>query len=231
MDGKIKRGNPLSWQTGFVGIALIGSGIFFLLVNFSLIQIQGDPTTMIFGILLFVVGIIFSFVQGGGSGLFWMIIPAGVSFTTGAVFLLLGMDQLFSLTGACVTSAGLACTFLLIFLLHNTYWWSLLPAGALAGFPLWVLMVSIQPRIGFHPVVLLFCIGLAFLLIFFSSVQRRKMRFALVTGSIIVTVDILYYLFIAFYEFNLFWAILLVVLGVLLPFIYILYDRRLKRSA
>jgi hypothetical protein len=212
-----------------VGITLIGSGIFFLLVNFNMIQILGDPTDLIFGILLFVAGIIFSFVQGGGSGLFWMIIPAGFSFTVGAVFLLFGMSHLFTLPGACMVSAGLACTFLVIFLLHKTHWWSLLPAGAFAGFPLWVLAAQAQPRIGFHPVVLVFCIGLAFLVIFFSSVQRRKMRFALVAGGTIAAVDILYYLFIAFYEFNLFWAILLVVLGVLLPFMYFIYDRRIRK--
>jgi hypothetical protein len=230
MDEKIKKGNPFYWQTGLVGLALIGSGIFFLLVNFSLIPIHGDPVNLILGILLFVVGIIFSFVQGGGSGLFWMLIPAGVSFTIGTVFLILGIGELFTLPGACMASAGFALTFLLIFLLYKTHWWALLPAGALAGFPLWVLAAGLQPRIGFHPVVLVFCIGLAFLIIFFSSVQRRKMRFALVTGGIIVAVDVLYYLFIAFYEFNLFWAILLVALGVLLPFLYLLYDRRQSRS-
>jgi len=230
MDEKIRQRNPFFWKTGFVGIALIGSGIFFLLVNFRLIQIQGDPVTVILGILFFVAGIIFAFFQGGGRGLFWLILPAGVSFTVGAIFLLLGMNELFTLTGACVASAGLGATFVLIFLLQKSQWWALLPCGALVGFPLWVLVAFVQPRIGFHPVILLFFLGLAFLGIFFFSVQRQKMRFALVTGSVVVAADVLYYLFIAFYEFNLFWAILLVALGILLPFLFFIYDRRSARA-
>jgi len=81
MADKNPQDNFLFWKTGFVGVVLVLCGLFFLLMNFKLIPESGDLNNRVLGVLLFISGIVFTFFQGGGGGLFWFLIPAGVSFT------------------------------------------------------------------------------------------------------------------------------------------------------
>ncbi|MBN2353839.1 MAG: hypothetical protein JXD23_14795 [Spirochaetales bacterium] len=229
MADKNPQDSFLFWKTGFVGIVLVLCGIFFLLMNFRIIPESGDLNNRVLGVLLFITGIVFTFFQGGGGGLFWFLIPAGVSFTVGIITLIVGIDQLFSIVNLGFFCLGLAVTFLLIFLLRKTAWWALLPAGALAGICAWIMLALVQPAIGFHPPALIFFVGLSFLSVYFFSVQKHKMRFALFTGLIIVTAAMLYYFIVIFYVFTLFWAILLVAAGIVFPFAILFFEKRAKR--
>jgi hypothetical protein len=219
----------LFWKTGFVGIALILSGLFFLFTNFILAESE-DLSSRYIGIFFFIAGIIFAFFQGGGRGLFWFIIPGGVAFTSGIITVVFGIYQLFSLLTLIFFCFGLAVTFLLIFLLRKTAWWALLPAGALAGVSAWISLATVQSQIGFHPVALIFFIGVAFLAIYFFSVQKSKMWFALITGLIIVAFAVFYYLLIIFHEYTLFWAVLLVCGGIIFPFAVHFIEKRAKKK-
>jgi hypothetical protein len=223
----VKSNNKLFfWRTGFVGAALILSGIFFLLTNFSVIPPVGQATDRVIGILFFVTGIIFAFFQGRGGGLFWFIIPAGVAFTFGSFTLVLGISKIFSFTAASMLGIGLGTTFLIVFLLQKAQWWALLPTGGLYGISLWIIMSSVQTQIGFHPVFLLLCIGISFLCIYFFSVQRIKMRFALYTGIIIILCAVIYYFLIFFIEYKLFWAIFLIILGIFIPVLFFIINKK-----
>jgi len=223
----VKSNNKLFfWRTGFMGVALILSGIFFLLTNFSVIPPVGYAVDRVIGILFFITGVVFAFFQGRGGGLFWFIIPAGVAFSFGSFTLVVGISKIFSLTAATILGIGFGTTFLIVFLLQKAQWWALLPTGSLYGVSLWISMVSIQPQISYHPVFLLLCIGVSFLCIYFFSVQKLKMRFALFTGSIIILSAVIYYFLIFFIEFKLFWAILLIVLGISIPIIFIIINKK-----
>jgi hypothetical protein len=221
----------LFWKTGFVGVVLILCGVFFLLMNFKIIPESGDLNNRVLGVLFFITGIVFTFFQGGGGGLFWFLIPAGVSFTVGIITLVVGIDQLFSLVNLGFFCLGLAVTFLLIFLLRKTAWWALLPSGALAGIWAWIMLALLQPAIGVHPAAFVFFVGVSFIAIYLFSVQKHKMRFALFTGLLIVTAGALYYFIVIFHQFTLFWAILLVASGILFPFAVMLFDKREKLHA
>jgi hypothetical protein len=219
----------LFWKTGFVGIVLVVSGAFFLLMNFRIIPESGDLNNRVIGVLFFITGIIFTFFQGGGGGLFWFLIPGGVSFTLAIITLIAGFDQLFSLMNLGFFCLGLAVTFLLIFLLRKTAWWALLPAGALAGVSAWITLATVQTQVGFHPVALVFFVGLSFLAIYLFSVQKRRMRWSLFTGTLIVAAAVLYYFIIVFLQFSLFWSILLVVIGIALPFVVRFFESRARK--
>ncbi|HEQ71269.1 MAG TPA: hypothetical protein ENN69_02170 [Spirochaetia bacterium] len=230
-DSEINIQNEfIFWKTGFVGISLILTGLFFLLINFSIIPVSGELHNRVLGILFFIMGIIFAFFQGGGGGLFWFIIPGGVSFTIGIITVIVGLDRLFTLFAFSIFCLGLAVTFLLVFLLRKREWWALLPAGALLGVSAWIWLAQAQPIIGYHPVALLFCTGNAFFAVYFFSVQRVKMRFALFTGMLVVAVSVFYYVILLFNEMTLLWPILLVIAGGLFPVAVGLIEKRIKKN-
>jgi hypothetical protein len=220
----------LFWRTGFMGIALILSGIFFLFTNFGVIPPVGETTDRVIGILFFITGLVFAFFQGRGGGLFWFIIPAGVAFSFGTLTLIVGIGKFISFFSACILGVGLGTTFLFIFLLQKAQWWALLPAGSLYGISLWISMTSVQPEIGYHPIFLILCIGIAFLCIYFFSVQKQKMRFALYTGSAIVLCAVIYYFLISFFEFKLFWAIVLISMGIFTPIVFLITNKRTRHE-
>jgi hypothetical protein len=222
--------NFFFWRTGFVGTALILSGIFFLLTNFSIIPPVGQATDRVIGILLFVTGIVFAFFQGRGGGLFWFIIPAGVSFSFGIVILIFGFAEIIGALAAALLAFGFGTTFLIIFLLQRAQWWALLPAGSLYGLSLWIWMSMLQPEIGFHPVFLILSIGLSFLAVYLFSVQKHKMRFSLYAGAIIVFCAFIYYFVILFSKFILFWAILLIIVGLSVPLALLILNKRLLKK-
>jgi hypothetical protein len=219
----------LFWKTGFVGVVLILSGVFFFLMNFKVIPESGDLNNRVLGVIFFITGLVFTFFQGGGRGLFWFLIPAGVAFTIAIITLIVGIDQLFSLLNLGFFCLGLSITFLLIFLLRKTEWWALLPSGALAGVCAWIVVATLQPPVGFHPAVFGFFVGLSFLAIYLFSVQKSRMRWALFTGSLIASASLLYYFIIVFLPFTLFWAILLVAAGAALPFVVMFFEKRARK--
>ncbi len=221
----------LFWKTGFVGVVLILSGVFFLLMNFQVIPESGDLNNRVLGVIFFITGLVFTFFQGGGRGLFWFLIPAGVAFTLAIITLIVGIDMLFTFLNLGFFCLGLSITFLLIFLLRKTEWWALLPSGALAGLCAWIVTATLQPPVGFHPPVFTFFVGLSFLAIFAFSVQKAKMRWALLTGLLITAASILYYFILVFLPFTVFWAVLLVAAGIALPFVVALLDRRARNRA
>ena len=71
-DMKERKREPgfrfLFWRTDFVGIAMIVSGAFFLMVNFSLIPASGFVLPRVLGILFIMIGLIFLFFPGAGAG-------------------------------------------------------------------------------------------------------------------------------------------------------------------
>jgi hypothetical protein len=220
--------NFFFWRTGFVGSALILSGIFFLLTNFSVIPPVGQATDRVIGLLFFITGIVFAFFQGRGGGLFWFIIPAGVAFTLGTVILIAGFQNIISYFAASVLAFGFGTTFVIIFLLQKAQWWALLPAGSLYGISFWIWINTLQPRLGYHPVFLILCVGISFLCVYLFSVQKNIMRFALYTGAVITICGLIYYFVISFSEYMLFWAILLIITGAAIPAVLLVINKRLK---
>jgi hypothetical protein len=217
----------LFWRTDFVGIAMIVSGVFFLLVNFKLVPVSAFVLPRVLGILFIVVGLIFLFLSGAGSWLSWFIIPAGELITCGIVTLILGLDGIFTLDSAAFFAFGLGLSFLALFYSLRSHWWMLIPSGFSIGAAAGIL---VHPLIGWHPVVPLFFLGAAFFVIYLYSVQRQRMRWSLLVGFIIISVSFLYLLGILLARWSILWPVVLLLAGLLIPVWIIFIDRRAGRS-
>ncbi len=207
---------------------MIVSGLFFLAVNFKLIPVSDFVLPRVLGILFIVVGLIFLFLSGAGGWMSWFVIPAGELLTCGIVTLILGLNKIFSLDSASAYALGLGLSFLALFSTLRSHWWMLIPAGVSIGVAVWFELASRYPVIGWHPVVPLFCLGIAFLVIYLYSVQRRRMRWSLLVGFIIVSVSFLYLLGILLARWSLLWPIVLLLAGLLVPLWILFLDRRVR---
>ena len=216
----------LFWRTDFVGIAMIVSGLFFLLVNFKLIPVSDFVLPRVLGILFIVVGLVFLFLSGAGSWMSWFIIPAGELITCGIVTLVLGLGGIFTLDSAGFFTLGLGLSFLTLFYSLRSHWWMLIPAGFSVGSAAWILVGSHLSLIGWHPVLPLFFLGVAFLVIYLYSVRGQRMSWSLLVGFIIVTVSILYLLGILLARWSILWPVVLLLAGLLIPVWIFFIDRR-----
>jgi hypothetical protein len=216
----------LFWRTDFVGIAMIVSGLFFLLVNFKLIPVSAFVLPRVLGILFIVVGLIFTFLSGAGSWMSWFVIPAGELLTCGIVTLVLGLNRILSLDSAALFALGLGLSFLVLFYSLRSHWWMLLPSGFSLGLAAWIAEGNHSRLLGWHPVLPLFFLGAAFLVIYLYSVQRRRMRWSLLVSFIIVSASLLYLLGILLAHWSILWPIVLLLAGLLIPLWILFVDRR-----
>ncbi len=216
----------LFWRTDFVGVAMIVSGLFFLLVNFKIIPASGFVLPRVLGILFTMIGLLFLFFTGAGRWLSWFVIPAGVFVTSGIVTLILGLNRLFSPTSASLFSFGLGLTFLAVFLTRRNHWWALIPTGAFAGVAAWIVLGRRFLVLGWHPVPVLLCLGGSFLAIYAASWQKRRMRWSLLAGVIIAAVALFYLLGILLARWSALWPAVLLLVGVLVPIVLFVADRR-----
>jgi len=215
----------LFWRTDFVGIAMIVSGLFFLLVNFKLVPVSDFVLPRVLGILFIVVGLVFLFLSGAGSWMSWFIIPAGGAITCGIATIVLGLNRVFSLDAASLFALGLGLSFLILFYSLRSHWWMLLPSGFSVGLAAFI-MAGSHSLIGWHPVFPLFCLGVAFIVIYLYSAQRQRMRWSLLVGFIIVSVSVLYLLGILLARWSALWPVVLLLAGLLIPLWIVFVDRR-----
>jgi len=206
-------------------------GLFFLLVNFNLVPVSAFVLSRALGILFITVGLVFLFFQGAGGGLFWFVLPTGFCLTLGLLTLLLGVEELLSFEAFALFCTGSSVTFLAVFVLRRNQWWALIPAFACIGIAGWLTSAARMPVIGFHPVLPVFCVGLSFLVVYLNSVQKRRMRWSLLTGSIIVAVSFLYLLLLLLARWEMLWPVLLLLFALLLPLSGLLIERARRRSA
>jgi hypothetical protein len=216
----------LFWRTDFVGVAMIISGLFFLLVNFKLIPASDFVVPRVLGILFTMIGLIFLFFSGAGKWLSWFVIPAGAFLTLGIVTLIFGWNRFFSLESASCFSLGFGLTFLTLFYFRRGHWWVLIPSGVFIGTALWAAAAVWFPVPGGHPVAPLLFLGLSFLVIWLYSVQKERMRWSLLVGAIIVSVSFLYLLGILLARWSILWPILLLLAGLTIPLWILVWERR-----
>lgn len=233
MHGKERggRGRFLFWRTDFIGAAMMITGLFFLMMNFNVIPVSDFMLSRTLGILFITTGLLFLFFQGAGGGLFWFVLPTGFFFTLGFSTLLMGIEGLWSVEAIAPLCAGTGLTFLAVFVLRRNQWWALIPAFACMGTSGWLLSAAWMPVVGFHPVLPVFCVGLSFLVVYLNSVQRRRMRWSLLTGSLIVACSFGYLLLLFLSRWRMLWPVLLLLFALLLPLTGVLIGRAQKRAA
>ncbi len=219
------------WRTDFVGVAMIISGLFFLMANFKVIPVSDFALPRVLGILFITGGLIFVFFTGAGGWLTWFEIPAGVFLTGGVVTLIMGSDMFMSPTSASLFSTGMGLTFISVFLTRRNHWWALIPACVFFGLAGWSVLGSGVPAIGFHPVFPIFMLGISFLVIYLYSVQKAKMRWSLITGSLVVFVSFCYLLAILLARWIVLWPIVLLLIGLLVPVGILFAERRPSKRA
>jgi hypothetical protein len=205
---------------------MIVCGLFFLLVNFSLIPASDFVLSRVLGILFVMIGLIFLFFTGAGRWLTWFMIPAGAFLTVGIVTFVVGLNNLISPDSASMHALGLGLTFLALFYFRRGHWWVLIPAGLCIGISLWVAMGSHFPAFGWHPVAPVLFLGLSFLVIWVYSVQKKRMRWSLLVGAIIVTAAFFYLLGILLAKWSILWPVVLLLVGLLVPLWIVFADRR-----
>jgi hypothetical protein len=220
----------LFWRTDFVGVAMIVTGLFFLLVNFKLIPASDFVVPRVLGILFMMIGLIFLFFSGAGKWLSWFVIPAGAFLTLGIVTLVFGWNRFFSLESAGLFSLGFGLTFLALFYFRRGHWWVLIPSGVFIGTSIWAAMGVWLPILGWHPVAPLFFLGLSFLSIWLFSVQKERMRWSLLVGAIIVSASFLYLMGVLLARWSILWPILLLMAGLTIPLWILLMERRSRRK-
>ena len=207
----------LFWRTDFVGIAMVVAGVFFLLVNFKVIPASDFVVPRVLGILFMLAGLIFLFFSGAGRWLTWFVIPAGALLTLGMVTLVFGWNRFFSADAASALALGLGLTFLTLFYFRRGHWWVLIPSGVFIGLSVWVEMVVRVPVIGWHPVAPLMLLGISFFVIWLYSVQKERMRWSLLVGTLIVSGSFLYLLGILLARWSILWPAILLLAGLLFP--------------
>jgi len=225
------RDRFLFWRTDFVGIAMMVSGALLLAVNFGIVPASSFVLARVLGILFMVAGLVFLFFTGAGGWLTWFLIPAGVLFTIGVVTLVLGAGIFISPRAAVLTAAGFGLTFLSVFLTRRNNWWALIPAGAFLGTVLWAFIGPRFPVVGWHPVPVVLCVGLSFFSIYLSAIQKRRMRWCLLVGSLVVAAALVYLLALLLARWLALWPLALVVVGLFVPAGFFLAERRHRRAA
>jgi hypothetical protein len=221
----------LFWRTDFVGIAMVVSGLFFLLINFKLIPASDFVLARVLGILFIMAGLLFLFFSGAGRWLSWFVIPAGAFLTVGILTLVFGWNRFFSLDSAAFLALGFGLTFLALFYFRRGHWWVLIPTGTFIGCAVWIVMGNHFPVFGWHPIMPLACLGISFLLIWLYSVQKRRMRWSLIVGLVIVAAAFLYLMGVLLTRWSILWPILLLLAGLLIPVWISFRDRRGTREA
>ena len=216
----------LFWRTDFVGIAMVVTGAFFLLVNFKVIPASDFVVPRVLGILFMMIGLIFLFFSGAGRWLTWFVIPAGAFLTVGIVTLIFGWNRFFSPDSASLFSLGFGLTFLTLFYFRRGHWWVLIPSGVFIGQSVWVEMVTRLPVIGWHPIAPLFFLGISFLVIWLYSVQKQRMRWSLLVGALVVSGSLLYLLGILLARWSILWPVILRLAGLLFPLWVLVAGRR-----
>ncbi len=216
----------LFWRTDFVGVAMIVSGLFLVLVNFHLVPASEFVLPRVLGIVFFLVGLLFLFFSGGGRWLTWFVIPAGAFITCGLVTLIFGLNRFFSLDAMSLFALGFGLTFLTLFYTRRGDWWVLIPSGVFVGLAAWIALAGHSPILGWHPVAALFFIGLSFLVIYLIAVQKSRMRWSLLVGTIIVGASFFYLLGILLAHWSILWPVVLLLAGLLIPLIILLAERR-----
>jgi hypothetical protein len=216
----------LFWRTDFVGIAMVVTGAFFLLVNFKVIPASDFVVPRVLGILFMMIGLIFLFFSGAGRWLTWFVIPAGAFLTVGIGTLIFGWNRFFSPDSASLFSLGFGLTFLTLFYFRRGHWWVLIPSGVFIGQSVWVEMVTRLPVIGWHPIAPLFFLGISFLVIWLYSVQKQRMRWSLLVGALVVSGSLLYLLGILLARWSILWPVILLLAGLLFPLWVLVAGRR-----
>ena len=221
-----QRDRFLFWRTDFVGVAMMVSGALLLAVNFGIVPASPFVLARVLGILFIAAGLAFLFFTGAGGWLTWFIIPAGTLGTVGVVTLVLGAGMFMSPVAAELTAAGLGLTFLSVFLTRRNHWWALIPAGAFLGAALWAYAGTRFPVMGWHPVPVVLCVGLSFFSIYLSAIQKRRMRWCLLVGSLVVAAALVWLLALLLARWLALWPLALVIAGLAVPAVFLLADRR-----
>jgi len=116
------------WRV-IVGVVLLILGALFLLQSFDLVPVGGWLWSVPFA----VAGIIFLIVLSGGKHNWWAVIP-GVILLDLAIIIILGefAPNFNDTYGGTIFLAGLALTFLIVYLIDSSNWWAIIPMGVLA---------------------------------------------------------------------------------------------------
>lgn len=173
------------WLSVMSGILLVAVGVIFLLGNLGIITIDWE---VIIGPLFGIGGLAFLVVFMMNTDNWWALFPAFVLMAIGIIiFMDNTMPVVSDLWSGAVFLGLLGLAFLLIYIFHQEHWWAIIPGGVLMTLA-GVTLVSDTDFAGG-----LFFLGLAltFGLIYFLPKPSGKSQWALYPAAILLTIGVL----------------------------------------
>lgn len=194
------------------GSGLIALGTIFLLQTTGIIS---GAFSLIWSLLFAAGGAVFLYFYFLNRAQWWALIP-GLLFLGFAGLIILseyGSSNLRAF-GAPLILFSLALSFLLIYLLHRSNWWAIIPGGFLASI---AAMVALEPYLrGGGAAVGVFFLGgaLTFGLLGVVRTPQGRMKWAYIPGIVLLVLSLVFFS-IALEAFQALWAGALIVLGLL----------------
>lgn len=197
------------------GVLLILGGVFLLLANLGIINVEGDIWELLVGGAMAVGGLVFLTVYLSNHTHWWALIPG---------FSLLGIGSLVVLSsllpgiadriGGPLVLGSISLAFLTIYLTNRDNWWALIPGGVL----LTLTLISALPpeNQGVESGAMFFLgLGLTFALVALAPTPEGRMHWAWIPAGILLAMGVL--IFLAAEELiNLLWPVALIAGGLFL---------------
>lgn len=195
------------------GIGLIALGTIFLLQTTGIIS---GALSLIWSLLFAAGGAVFLYFYFLNRTQWWALIP-GMTLLGVAGLIILSEYGPFNLQGfgASLLLFSIAVSFLLIYLLHRSNWWAIIPGGFLAST---ATMVAFAPYLrGGEAAVGVFFFGgaLTFGLLSVLQTPQGRMKWAYFPGIVLLVFSLVFFS-IALEAFQAVWAGALIVLGLIM---------------
>lgn len=198
-----------NWRI-LLGGLLVVVGIASFLDSLNIIPFGG----LLWGVLFAFAGVAFIIYLFQNRNAWWAIIPGVVLIGLGFLILVSSIFPNFrEEIGGSIFFISISIAFLIVYLMNNKFWWSIIPSGVMASLAATILVDGFTKYEGGG--VLLMGIALTFALLTILPGLEGNRQWPFIPAGILFVVG----LFAFFEDFNissLVWAVLLIVLGVFL---------------
>ncbi len=205
----------------FWGVLFILGGILFFLQNLNILPfggaLLGAAVLAVFGI--FVLSAFFS-----NRSNWWLLIP-GILLLDLAVVTLMDAFSLFSHLSGAVFLAGIAISFLAVYLANRSFWWAIIPMGVLLTLSAITAIEDIASHEFETGGIFFLGIGLTFALVGLLPNPAGSMNWAFIPALVMIVLGVLL-IGAAVSLINIIWPVALILVGLL-----IIYRTFLRRRA
>lgn len=190
------------------GILLVLGGVALLLENLNVIRIGGA----LWGFILAVAGLVFLFEYMRNRMRWWPLIP-GITLLAVALTILLDVafPRIGGILGGMIVLGGIGISFVLVYLVDQSNWWAVIPAGVLLTLALMSVLENLD--LGFDTGgFFMLGIGLTFFVLSVLPGPHGSLKWAAIPGGVLVVIGVII-LAVTEQAFQAIWPVLLILLG------------------